>query len=104
MKYWIFLNLAITSQVSSLLTYTSKQYKSSPFLHHKPASTSTHLYGIHEWRDNAFVLEPEESDKLSASKLNDGTIPPREICLLPFGYDEILLQGETKELRLYEDR
>ena len=30
--------------------------------------------------------------------------PPREVCVLPFPFDEVLLQGETKELRLYEDR
>jgi hypothetical protein len=28
----------------------------------------------------------------------------REICVLPFDYREVLLQGETKQLRLYEDR
>ena len=30
--------------------------------------------------------------------------PPKEICILPFPYTEVLLQGETKQLRLYEDR
>ena len=30
--------------------------------------------------------------------------PPREINILPFPYDQVLLQGETKQLRLYEDR
>lgn len=29
---------------------------------------------------------------------------PKEICILPFPYEEVLLQGETKQLRLYEDR
>lgn len=29
---------------------------------------------------------------------------PKEVCILPFPYDENLLQGETKQLRLYEDR
>jgi hypothetical protein len=31
-------------------------------------------------------------------------LPSREICVLPFAYTEVLLQGETKQLRLYEDR
>jgi len=68
----------------------------------KEGLSSTILYGIHEWRDTMIV--PEEEDKILALKINDGTILPREICVLPFAYDEILLQGETKEIRLYEDR
>lgn len=28
----------------------------------------------------------------------------KEICILPFPYDEVLLQGQEKQLRLYEDR
>jgi len=34
---------------------------------------------------------------------NGGDIP-REICVLPFPYQDVLVQGETKELRLYEER
>jgi hypothetical protein len=30
--------------------------------------------------------------------------PPKEINILPFPYEQVLLQGETKQLRLYEDR
>lgn len=30
--------------------------------------------------------------------------PPKEVCILPFPYDDVLLQGETKQLRLYEER
>jgi hypothetical protein len=30
--------------------------------------------------------------------------PLREVCVLPFPINDCLLQGETKELRLYEDR
>ena len=30
--------------------------------------------------------------------------PPKSVCLLPFPYQDVLLQGETKQLRLYEDR
>lgn len=29
---------------------------------------------------------------------------PRKVGVLPFPFDEVLLQGETKQLRLYEDR
>ena len=30
--------------------------------------------------------------------------PLREICIFPFPLDDALLQGETKELCLYEER
>lgn len=29
---------------------------------------------------------------------------PRTVNILPFPFDQVLLQGETKQLRLYEDR
>jgi len=30
--------------------------------------------------------------------------PPREVCVFPFPYSDVILQGETKQLRLYEER
>jgi len=37
--------------------------------------------------------------------VNGNLLPvAREMCVLPFPYEDVLLQGETKELRLYEDR
>lgn len=45
----------------------------------------TQLRDVHGWRD-------------------DDASPSREICLLPFSLEEVLLQGETKQLRLYEQR
>jgi len=42
------------------------------------------------------VLEGEPID------LEEG--PLREICVLPFPLNDALLQGETKELCLYEER
>lgn len=38
------------------------------------------------------------------ARLGTDDTPPKEVCVLPFPYEEVLLQGETKELRLYEDR
>lgn len=35
--------------------------------------------------------------------VEDGA-PPKQICILPFPFQEVLLQGETKQLRLYEER
>ena len=34
---------------------------------------------------------------------NEGE-PVREVCILPFPLTDVLLQGETKELCLYEER
>jgi len=55
------------------------------------------LYDIGEWRDIMFGIENTDSNSLTHS-------PLREICVLPFPFHDVLLQGETKELRLYEER
>ena len=65
------------------------------------STKSPTLFGINEWRDTVFNF-PGTSDERRLGKETDGA--PREICILPFPYDEVLLQGETKQLRLYEDR
>ena len=56
------------------------------------------LYGISEWRDLDFRLPGADR------QLGINSAPPKAVCLLPFPYSEVLLQGETKQLRLYEDR
>lgn len=50
------------------------------------------VHGISEWRDNCFV----ESEFLTELR--------KPVCLVPFDYEEALVQGQTKELRFYEDR
>ena len=62
---------------------------------------ASHLYGISEWRDLVFDF-PGTGDDRRLGKESTG--PPKEICILPFPFDEVLLQGETKQLRLYEER
>lgn len=61
-------------------------------------TTTTSLNGISEWRD---IVSVRDSVKIQTKEL-----PPlaKEICVLPFPYQEVLLQGETKQLRLYEER
>lgn len=54
-------------------------------------NTGSTLFGISEWRDNIFT----DATSLTLKK---------PVCLLPFDYEEALVQGQTKELRLYEDR
>ena len=57
--------------------------------------STTALFDIHAWRDIDFALPGQRSDSI---------LPPKQICLLPFAFPEVLLQGETKQLRLYEER
>jgi Lon protease-like protein len=82
------------SFVTCFLSNTIQQKKAA-----SPSSTSTRLFGINEWRDLDFNLPGRSRDTLG----NDEA-PPRSICILPFPYQEVLLQGETKQLRLYEER
>mmetsp|Transcript_102239 Transcript_102239/g.295821 ORF Transcript_102239/g.295821 Transcript_102239/m.295821 type:complete len:350 (-) Transcript_102239:1743-2792(-) len=65
------------------------------------ARCPTQVFGINEWRDTFFNF-PGNGDDRRLGKEEGGA--PKEICILPFPYDEVLLQGETKQLRLYEDR
>jgi Lon protease-like protein len=78
----------------------------SPSLPHHPqrsvTSTTTALFDIAEWRDTDFDLPGGRDRPLGLA--SSATTPPRPICLLPFPYSQVLLQGETKQLRLYEDR
>lgn len=65
------------------------------FVVYKHRATNMALFDIHEWRDIDFDLPGQRTDSL---------VPPKQICLLPFAFPEVLLQGETKQLRLYEER
>ncbi len=60
---------------------------------------SSRLFGISEWRD--LTVDYPGNDRRIGTEAGALT---KEICVLPFPYDEVLLQGETKQLRLYEDR
>lgn len=62
---------------------------------------SAPLFGISEWRD-LIVEYPGTGDDRRLGK--EAGALPKELCVLPFPYEEVLLQGETKQLRLYEDR
>ena len=47
----------------------------------------------------------KRSISTTAAATKDGSVAlPREICVLTFPFEDVLVQGETKELRLYEDR
>jgi hypothetical protein len=59
------------------------------------------LFGIPEWRDLIFEYPGTGDDRRLGT--DQGGLP-KEVCILPFPYQEVLLQGETKQLRLYEER
>ena len=70
------------------------------------------LFGISEWRDAVFegnsdsgrVISYISGSTNSVGIVDSSQVIKREICVLPFPYEDIILQGETKQLRLYEDR
>eukprot|EP00543_Licmophora_paradoxa_P018298 CAMPEP_0202465470 /NCGR_PEP_ID=MMETSP1360-20130828/65722_1 /ASSEMBLY_ACC=CAM_ASM_000848 /TAXON_ID=515479 /ORGANISM="Licmophora paradoxa, Strain CCMP2313" /LENGTH=162 /DNA_ID=CAMNT_0049089221 /DNA_START=68 /DNA_END=552 /DNA_ORIENTATION=- len=64
-------------------------------------SRSVSCFGIQEWRDNVFDDDDDTSTSTSNTAVEELAKP---ICLLPFPAKEGILQGQTKELRLYEDR
>eukprot|EP00586_Coscinodiscus_wailesii_P007375 CAMPEP_0172491350 /NCGR_PEP_ID=MMETSP1066-20121228/22114_1 /TAXON_ID=671091 /ORGANISM="Coscinodiscus wailesii, Strain CCMP2513" /LENGTH=377 /DNA_ID=CAMNT_0013260353 /DNA_START=8 /DNA_END=1141 /DNA_ORIENTATION=+ len=64
------------------------------------SDTTTQRHGINEWRDTDFDISGDSYSQPMGSE--DGL--PRKVCVLPFPFSDILLQGETKQLRLYEDR
>eukprot|EP00986_Skeletonema_menzelii_P012252 scaffold6677_cov155-Skeletonema_menzelii.AAC.21 len=72
----------------------------------KTKQSSSSLYGIQEWRDQAY------SEHFSLDIFNqqqagtDNTPPaiPSTIPVLPFPFTDILLQGQRTQLNLYEQR
>eukprot|EP00522_Entomoneis_paludosa_P012286 CAMPEP_0172452904 /NCGR_PEP_ID=MMETSP1065-20121228/10428_1 /TAXON_ID=265537 /ORGANISM="Amphiprora paludosa, Strain CCMP125" /LENGTH=391 /DNA_ID=CAMNT_0013205039 /DNA_START=87 /DNA_END=1262 /DNA_ORIENTATION=- len=88
------------SQFLTLALLLPCQAFAPPRSRHDPRTTTTSLHDISEWRDHDFGLPG--SDQLGVE--TGGRGPPKSVCMLPFPYDEVLLQGETKQLRLYEDR
>jgi hypothetical protein len=81
---------------------------SSPFRisagrsHKTLALSKTRVFGINEWRDTMFEYPGSAGDNRRLVQETGGDL--KEICILPFPFEEVLLQGETKQLRLYEDR
>jgi hypothetical protein len=94
---------AITLLVGTVLVLLSHQTESFVVSTRRASSRPrfVELRGIAEWRDKMFDFPGTGDDRRLG--VEQGA-PPKEICLLPFPYDEVLLQGETKQLRLYEDR
>ncbi|CAB9511339.1 ATP-dependent protease La (LON) domain [Seminavis robusta] len=80
--------------VSSFLAPPSRSLVDSP-------SRLSVTGSISEWRDLMFDYPGTGNDRRLGTEQG---APPRQVNILPFPFDQILLQGETKQLRLYEDR
>ncbi|KAL7428509.1 hypothetical protein ACHAXM_001297 [Skeletonema potamos] len=67
-----------------------------------PSSTS--LYGIQEWRDQAY--EEHYTLEIFNQAMNPDKPPqiPATVPILPFPFTDILMQGQRKQLNLYEKR
>jgi len=95
MKYRLCLSFLL------LATRESLAFVADPRQHRGTARASdSSLFGISEWRDSIFDLPGADRQPLGTE------IGPaaKEICILPFPFNEVLLQGQEKQLRLYEDR
>lgn len=82
--------------IASSLAFVTRQPEATHRL------SSSNLFGISEWRDMMFDY-PGTRNNNNLGTESSGPAP-KEVCILPFSYNEVLLQGETKQLRLYEDR
>ena len=82
---------AITITTTTTTTATITSSPKDPFA----------LFGLAEWRDLDYEF-PGTGDDRRLGKEQGGL--PKSVCILPFPYTDVLLQGETKQLRLYEDR
>lgn len=83
-----------------LLTETAAAFLSETSQPKRTTATTALSAHISEWRDKFFEDVPVELVK----KSSDEDEPIREVCILPFPLTDVLLQGETKELCLYEER
>jgi hypothetical protein len=81
--------------IASSLAFVTRQSQAARRI------SRSHLFGISEWRDMMSNYPGTQNNNNLGTESGPA---PKEICILPFPYDEVLLQGETKQLRLYEDR
>jgi hypothetical protein len=88
-------------EISTSAQFYVEAFQIAPLHSHKNSVSSTKLFDLSEWRDIMF-----DSPELigGSGKTDDEEGPLREICILPFPLDDALIQGETKELCLYEER
>lgn len=100
----ILLLAEVTLTTTAFLSTTTTTTRSSIRTRTTSTSTTTNLNGhISEWRDLMFDPPEKLLDETYTENSADRE-PVREVCILPFPMNDVLLQGETKELCLYEER
>lgn len=70
---------------------------------HNHRRWTSSLFGLAEWRDLDMGF-PGTGDDINRRMGSEQGGLPKSLCILPFHYTDVLLQGETKQLRLYEER
>jgi hypothetical protein len=97
MKYFPALIVSLCVALKATAFVSTEHYNTRS----RQRSTSSRVFGISEWRDTFFDLPGTNDDRGLGT---ESGAAPKEICILPFPFDEVILQGETKQLRLYEER
>jgi len=99
----------ITSTTTMMTTTTAfQQYRGSRII--TRPNFLLNMADISEWRDKMFDNPPDLDSAPTIELSSDDDEqqqqlePLREICVLPFPITDVLVQGETKELCLYEER
>ena len=92
-------------------TFVHSFVPKAPFLQHEQTNGRCHElqqqfphFGIAEWRDLPYEGPLLDLLKTTAATKQQQQQLPKVVSILPFPFNQVLLQGETKELRLYEDR
>ncbi len=95
-------NQKSTTTATAFLIHTKHTF----YKKQSPNTSSTKLNDLSEWRDQFFEVSKKVKNDITELVDDEEVLnePIREICVLPFPLDDVLLQGETKELCLYEDR
>jgi len=102
--------------VTTITTTTMMMTTTTAFQQYRGARIVTksifllNMADISEWRDKMFDNPPDLDSAPTIELSSDDDEqqqqlePLREICVLPFPITDVLVQGETKELCLYEER
>ena len=103
------MNTLVRTALLSIVIYSCEAftpvYSPSIITSSTTPSTTSRLYGINEWRDDAlqskYTLDSyKEADIVNpSSSVVTGTVP-----ILPFPFSDLLLQGQRTQLNLYEQR
>ena len=65
-------------------------------------NSQSQLYGINEWRDEN--LQSKYTLDSYSNQVEQSSTVPGIVPILPFPFSDLLLQGQRKQLNLYEQR